>query len=177
MIIRVEPEKCTGCRACEIFCPVEQEGQANPARSRIRVLKDEARDFFLPVVCPPCNDKACMSACPEPGAMAVDAKTGAVAIVDSRCTGCSKCIGACDLGAIWFLRETGRGKLGKAVVVKCNQCGGDPWCVKVCEPRALEYVDAPEGQAVFTTLRASLAEAETGLLERGAIPRRRIGKR
>jgi Fe-S-cluster-containing hydrogenase component 2 len=118
-----------------------------------------------------------MAACPEEGAMVLDPATGAVAIVESLCTACSKCIGACDIGAIRLVRQRGRGKNGKAVAVKCNQCGGQPWCVKVCEPRALEFVEAtPElnGQHVFERLREARAEAEVLLAGRGAQPRRRV---
>ncbi len=177
MFINVIPEKCTGCRACEVFCPLEQEGVVNPLLSRIQVLKDAPHDVFLPIVCPPCEDKACMAACPEPGAMEIDRQTGAVVIVAALCTGCSKCIGACDIGAIGLVRQPGRGKNGKAVAVKCNQCNGETWCVRVCEPGALEWVaETPElnGQTVFERLRAARVGAEVVLAERGAQPRRRV---
>ncbi|MEA1977181.1 MAG: 4Fe-4S dicluster domain-containing protein [Chloroflexota bacterium] len=177
MIINVIPEKCTGCRACEVFCPLEQEGIIDPALSRIQVLKDVPNNIFLPVLCPPCEDKACMTACPEPGAMVIESHTGAVVIVEELCTACSKCIAACDIGAIQFLRQPGRGKNDKAVAIKCNQCGGDPWCVKVCEPGALEYVeesDTFEGQIVFETLRTSLDNAGAVLEARGLRQRRRV---
>lgn len=182
MFINVIPEKCTGCRACEVFCPLEQEGVINPILSRIQVWKDAPHDLFLPLVCPPCADKACMAACPEPGAMVIDSRMGAVVIVEALCTGCSKCIGACDIGAIGLVRplsmsKGGRGKNGKAVAVKCNQCNGETWCVKVCEPGALEYVaETPElnGQMVFERLRAARIQAEAVLAERGAQSRRRV---
>jgi len=177
VIIYADALKCTGCRACEVFCSLEQEGLANPARSGIRVVKDEPRNLFLPLVCPPCDEKACIAACAEPGALRVMPETGAVAIVEALCTGCSKCVSACDIGAIKFLRQTGRGKFGKAVVVKCNQCRGAPWCVKMCEPGALQYIaEAPDlnGQTVFERLRAALKESEKILAERGGQPRRRV---
>ncbi len=177
MIIHVDPARCTGCRACEVFCSLEQEGKANPALSRIQVLKDVPHDFFLPVVCPPCEDKACLTACREPGALVIDPVTGAVVLVDALCSGCSRCVSACDIGAIRLLRLAGRGKKGKAAVIKCNQCGGDPWCVRVCEPGALTYVpETPErtGQQVFERLRAMRAEIEPVLADRGLKPRRRI---
>ena len=177
MIIYVDAPKCTGCRACQVFCPLEQEGLANPALARIQVLKDESHNLFLPLVCPPCAEKACVAACPEPGAMFVAPETGAVVIVEELCTGCSKCISACDISAIRLLRQTGRGKFGKAVAVKCNQCGGAPWCVKVCEPGALQYIaETPDldGQRVFEGLRAALEESERIFAERGSQPRRRV---
>ena len=29
-------------------------------------------------------------------------------------------------------------------VIKCDQCDGDPTCVKYCEPKALDWVDATD---------------------------------
>lgn len=177
MIILVHPEKCTGCSACEVYCPLEQEGVVNPALSRIKVLRDEPHNIFLPIVCPPCDEKKCMSACPEPGAFVVMPETGAVVISEALCTACSKCASACDIGAIRLVRRPGRGKFSKAVAVKCNQCNGAPWCVKVCEPGALEYVqETPEqtGQSVFENLRVALAQLEPILAQRGQPPRRRV---
>lgn len=158
MFINVIPEKCTGCRACEIFCPATHEEALNPALSRIRVLKDEWADLYLPIVCPPCQDRACIAACPEEGALVINERTGAVEVVEENCTGCSRCVRACEIGAIHFLRQKGRGKLGKATVIKCNQCGGEPMCVQVCEAGALEYLDGPGGQPVFERLRRVLQE-------------------
>ncbi len=175
--INVLPEKCTGCRACEVFCPLEQEGVVNPVLSRIQVLKDAPHDVFVPIVCPVCATRACLAACPEPGALTFDAQAGVVAVVESLCTGCSKCISACDIGAIGLVRRPGRGKHGKAVAVKCNQCGGRPWCVRVCAPGALEFVEATpalNGQIVFERLRQARAAAGPVLAARGAQARRKV---
>ena len=177
MIIQVHPERCTGCSACEVYCPLEQEGVVNPALSRIKVLRDEPHNFFLPIVCPPCDEKKCMAACPEPGAFVVVPETGAVVITEELCTACSKCASACDIGAIRLVRRKERGKFGKAVAVKCNQCNGSPWCVKVCEPGALEYIHETQeqtGQMVFEKLRAELSQLEPILALRGQPPRRRV---
>lgn len=158
MFLDVHPEKCTGCRACEVFCSLEHEGLAQPELSRIRILKDELGATFLPIVCPPCAGKPCLQACPEPGAMLVTTE-GTVIIDESLCTGCSKCIRACDLGAVRFHRLRGRGKHGKAVALKCDLCDGDPWCVKVCEPGALTLWEGAEdeGTQVFERLLAALS--------------------
>jgi carbon-monoxide dehydrogenase iron sulfur subunit len=168
MLLDVSPEKCTGCRTCEVFCSIAHEGQAFPELSRIKVWKVETRNIFLPIVCPPCNDKPCMSACPEEGAMRLR-EDGAVIVEESLCTGCCMCIRACSLGAITFHRLEGRGKHGKAVVLKCDLCDGDPWCVRVCEPGAVAIVKASPSasRSVFTRLAELLRLAEADLAERG----------
>jgi len=151
LILHIHPTQCTDCRLCEIFCSLKQEGYVNPNLARIRIARDEARKLLAPIACPPCDEKKCIAACPEPGALTIAPQTGAVVIAESLCTSCSKCIAACDIGAIRFLRQAGRGKNGKAVALKCNQCDGDPACVRVCEPKALQYVS----DHVIATLSAA----------------------
>ncbi|OGN72002.1 MAG: hypothetical protein A2X25_12705 [Chloroflexi bacterium GWB2_49_20] len=163
MLIKVNPELCTGCRACEEFCSINQEGLINPELSRIHVYKDYVNNIFLPILCVPCSEKPCISACPEEQAIILDKNTGAVIIQEEFCTGCSKCIRACEIGAIGFLKQKGRGKKEKAVAVKCNQCNGDPWCVKVCEPQALQYIESNsemDGQVIFDQLCSDLSQLD-----------------
>lgn len=136
MILNVVPEKCTGCLACEVACSLAHEGKIVPYLSRIRIRRSESRSVFLPAVCPPCDEKVCLQVCPEEGAIQLTAE-GAVIIDEALCTGCSKCIRACPLGAVFFHSVPGRGKHGKAVALKCDQCGDDPLCVKVCTMGAL----------------------------------------
>jgi Fe-S-cluster-containing hydrogenase component 2 len=50
---------------------------------------------------------------------------------EEKCTECGECIEACPYEGI-FLQ-------GGAAAMKCDLCEGDPVCVKVCYPMALEY--------------------------------------
>ena len=158
MILEIDPARCTGCRACELFCALAHEGQVNPELSRIRVLEGAGRRIILPLACPPCEQKACLAACPEPGALRVEAN-GAVVIVEALCTACARCARACAIGAIRIQRLAGRGKKGRAVALKCDLCGGNPWCARVCSSGAiLARSESFSGQAVFLRLLAVRGE-------------------
>ena len=40
-VLAINPEKCTGCRLCELVCSVFHDGVSNASRSRIKVMKWE----------------------------------------------------------------------------------------------------------------------------------------
>jgi len=124
----------------------------NPELSRIHILADRNRRTLIPIACIPCEDKPCIPACPEPGAIQLNAQ-GKVEITEGLCTACAKCAHACQIGAIRIHRLPGRGKNGKAVALKCDQCKGDPWCSKVCPTAAIIRVDdLTESQTTFERL-------------------------
>ena len=51
--IKIDVDKCNGCRACEVICSAfhanPKYSSNNPARSRIRMVRDPIRDVYLPV--------------------------------------------------------------------------------------------------------------------------------
>ena len=49
-----------------------------------------------------------------------------------RCTGCRECESACPVGAIFYVADGER-------VIKCDTCGGDPLCARVCPTGALTW--------------------------------------
>ena len=59
-----------------------------------------------------------------------DEATGVVLVDTKVCTGCEACLVACPLNALFMDRE-------KGTVFKCDLCGGDPECVKVCTRDAI----------------------------------------
>lgn len=134
-VLQVDIEKCVGCRTCEVACSLRNAGESNPTRSRIRIVRYERAGKFhnyVPMVCQQCSDPLCMEACPvnsisrnkETGAMIVDAET---------CVGCKVCSMACPIGGVSIDPTTN-------VAFKCDLCGGDPECVKYCEPEAIKFV-------------------------------------
>ena len=51
--IHVDVDKCNGCRACEVICSAlharPKYSSNNPARSRIRVIRQPLDDIYVPV--------------------------------------------------------------------------------------------------------------------------------
>ncbi len=123
-------ENCTGCHLCELACSYAHYKVFNPSLSRITVITRPEVQTSIPVYCMQCRDAACVRACPA-NAIYFDEGSNAYLIDDSRCIGCRECAYACPFGAVGF---DGDGK-----PIKCDLCGGDPECVKVCPHDAIIY--------------------------------------
>lgn len=172
MVLDIDPQKCTGCLACVVFCSLQHEDQVSTQLSRIQILHDENRTVLLPITCIPCDDKPCIPVCPE-GAIAVN-NLGVVIITEALCTGCGRCARACEIGAIRVQRLPGRGKNGRLVSLKCDLCGGDPWCVKACSFDAIRKVDEMQGgQAIYDQLKTARRELTAQLEDAGILQSRR----
>jgi anaerobic carbon-monoxide dehydrogenase iron sulfur subunit len=126
----VNPDKCTGCHRCDLWCSLTKDGVCNPSRARVHVLRREP-DLDTPVACTHCG--VCISACPF-DAISRNVKTGAVVIEEAACKKCGICVMACPIGMITYPPDS-------KVPVKCDLCGGDPECVKHCRDGALTYQD------------------------------------
>ncbi len=132
-IITVNPDKCTGCRLCELACSLKNVGEFNPSRARIQVIGFE-EVFCLPVMCYQCEKPYCAELCPA-GAIVRDETTGLVRVIKEKCTGCKICTLACPFGCISFSSD-------EKIAVKCELCDGNPECVAFCPTRALEFREA-----------------------------------
>jgi len=133
-VLKINYEKCTGCRLCELVCSVKHDGISNPIRSRIKIVKWEAEGLYIPMSCQQCQDAPCMNACPAK-AISMNATLGRIEIDYEICIGCRTCVSVCPFGAMSFNSIDRK-------VIKCDICDGDPQCVRFCEVKALEFVDA-----------------------------------
>lgn len=84
-----------------------------------------------PVLCMHCEEAFCQMSCPtgatfrgEDGTMQVD---------EEICIGCNGCVFACPFGASSIDYETRK-------AFRCNQCKGEPQCVRFCPTGCLDYV-------------------------------------
>jgi len=125
------PEKCLGCRTCELACAFNRAGEFNPQRAAVSVIPYEKAMICVPIMCNQCEDASCARICPV---KAIDRdENGAMIISEKKCIGCKMCISACPLGNM---------ALDSEGVFKCNLCGGDPLCAKLCPSGAIEFKEA-----------------------------------
>lgn len=135
--IVLQPEKCLGCRTCELICSFSRAKEFNPQKSAVSVISYDTAMLCVPIMCTQCEDAACAAICPVK-AIARD-EWGAMKIDEKKCIGCKMCISACPLGNM---------ALDSGKVFKCTLCGGDPQCAKYCPSGAIEYKSASPSSLV-----------------------------
>jgi len=141
-VIAVDADKCTGCRSCEVVCSIFHNDIINTELARIRIVKDwrEPRSpiavNFVTATCRQCASPRCAAVCPT-NAIVADPETHARVVIEEKCIGCRKCIEACPYtpSRIYFRED-------RMVAFKCDLCGGDPMCVKICNAGAVKFQTA-----------------------------------
>ena len=132
-MLYVDPDKCTGCRTCELVCSLKNASVVNPLLSRIRIVADRYEGLRIPMICQQCQDAVCMSVCPT-RALSLDEELGIIRRDEEKCINCRMCVAACPFGAMGFNGV-------EKQVFKCELCDGDPQCVRFCEDDAIRYME------------------------------------
>jgi benzoyl-CoA reductase subunit BamC len=134
--IKVDVDKCTGCRSCELACSAfharPKYSSMNPARSRIRVYVDEIKDVYVPLR----GGSYAQAECAGRNHYTIDGK---------RYSECSFCRAACP-SRDWF-KEPDTG-----LPLACDMCEDtpplpEPMCVQACKFGALTYEERREKTA------------------------------
>ncbi len=142
-VIVVDPNKCLGCRSCELACAVAHSKAGEllavvlaGERPRKRIYVESAKDKAVPLVCRHCEKAPCLIVCPT-GAISRKESEGLVYIDPSLCIGCHSCYLVCPFGMIEFVPELG-------VAIKCDLCESRtmPACVEACPTGALSFEEA-----------------------------------
>ena len=131
--IKVDVDKCTGCRSCELACSafhtVPKYSSMNPARSRIRVIMDELADVYVPVRAGGYTKAECNG-------------RNVYTINGKQYSECSFCPASCPSRD--YFKEPDSG-----LPLKCDMCGNEPplsepMCVQACKFGALVYEEREE---------------------------------
>ncbi|NTU60425.1 MAG: (4Fe-4S)-binding protein [Deltaproteobacteria bacterium] len=125
--IRVDVDKCTGCKTCELACSAVHStpkySAMNPARSRIKVIMDEARDLFVPIRAGEYTQAECNG-------------RNLYVIEGKEYSECTFCPASCPSRDSFKEPDSG-------LPLKCDMCESEdppePMCVKVCQQGALTY--------------------------------------
>ncbi len=100
----VDPEACTGCRACQVAC--KAENNTPPAISYMVVIEEVhgtfpyTRRLYTPKPCFHCEQPSCVLACPV--SATYQTPDGTVAMDYMKCIGCRYCMTACPYGSRYF---------------------------------------------------------------------------
>ena len=131
--IKVDADKCNGCRACEVICSAfhatPKYSSNNPARSRIRVIRHPLKDIYIPVYAGEYTPAEC-------------AGRDKYVIDGKEYEECAFCRASCPSRDI--LKE-----LDSALPLKYDMYNSDPdleepLCVKWCLADALTYEEREE---------------------------------
>jgi len=131
--IRVDVDKCNGCRACEVICSAfhatPRYSSSNSARSRVRVIHDPLRDIYVPVYA---GDYV-PAECAGRDRYTIDGK---------EYDECAFCRASCPSRDLFKEPDSG-------LPLKCDMCESDPalpepMCVKWCVAGALVYEEREE---------------------------------
>lgn len=134
-VLVVDLNLCSGCRSCELRCAFKHHQQCHPSNSRMRVVRMDHVGVSVPLFCLNCEEGFCQEICPTQ-AIQRNEKTEALVLQEEKCVRCRACTMVCPFSGLQVLPDRR--------VVKCDLCGGDPYCVKYCETGALKYVDVED---------------------------------
>ena len=131
--IKIDLDKCNGCRACEVICSAfhasPRYSSNNPARSRIRVIRDPIKDVYVPVYAGEYAKAECISRDKY--------------VIDGKEYGeCSFCRASCPSRDAFKEPDSG-------IPLKCDMCEDNPpqekpLCVQWCINDALIYEEREE---------------------------------
>ena len=162
----IRPERCMGCRSCEIACAVSHSkgknlflalGEEPSPKKRIYVEYMPALGASVPITCRHCEDAPCVSVCPTK-ALSRDMETGTVSHSVERCVDCWTCSMVCTrfsslyhlilISGCWTSSMSyNRGIIDRRIegetVIRCDLCEDRelPACVEACPTQALLFLD------------------------------------
>ncbi len=131
--IKIDADKCNGCRACEIRCSgfhaTPKYSSINPARSRIQIIRHPLKDIWVPVLAGEYTPAECAGR----DKYTMDGK---------EYDECAFCRASCPSREMFKEPDSG-------LPLKCDMCESDPtlekpMCVQACLNDVLIYEEREE---------------------------------
>ncbi len=101
-MLEIDISKCTGCRRCEVACSFYHSGKIGRRISRIKVVSVYHQGIDGAVACRQCKERFCMP-CPE-NALKIG-EMGQIVVSPTICTLCGSCEQRCPIGAIEIFND------------------------------------------------------------------------
>ena len=154
----VHPERCIGCKQCEVACAVAHSQSRSPFLSvfesppptpRIHAEPGLNPNTSFPNKCRHCNPAPCMGVCPTGAITRAQDYPDIVQINASKCIACGMCAMVCPFDVLTYRASTTAPEK-PIVAIKCDHCierqreGLIPACVEVCKVGALEFGELNE---------------------------------
>ena len=163
----IRPERCLGCRSCEIACAIAHSesknlfsaiGEKPFPKKRINLEHIPGLGVSLPITCRHCNDAPCVSVCPTK-ALYQDETNGTVGYNPESCVDCWICSMVCPrfvslykmilvMGCWTSSMNHNREIISRQAEagIKCDLCESRdlPACVEACPTHALIFSEVNE---------------------------------
>ncbi len=174
----VNPERCIGCKQCQMACAVEHSETKNlyqalteerKPRPRVLVAPGLYLDTSFPNKCRHCDPAPCLTVCPT-GAISRDVDMDIVLVDGDKCISCAMCAMVCPFDVITFYPSY-KARFDRAVAIKCDHCierqreGGVPACVEACKVGALLFGDVNDLVKAARTRLAQNVSVAVGKIE------------
>ncbi len=154
----IHPERCIGCKQCELACAVEHSRSKNLfwavfetplPKARIHTEAGLTMNTSFPNKCRHCDPAPCQLVCPT-GAIHRPADLPDTVLIEARkCIACAMCALVCPFDVITYHASAAAPEKAQ-VAIKCDQCierqrqGLIPACVEACKVGALEFGELNE---------------------------------
>ncbi len=154
----IHPERCIGCKQCEVACTVAHSQTKNlflsvfetPApKPRIHAEPGLKLNTSFPNKCRHCNPAPCQFVCPTAAIHRPADFPDIVYIEMSKCITCGMCAMVCPFDVITYHASAAAPEKAQ-VAIKCDHCikrqrdGLGPACVEACKVGALEFGEVNE---------------------------------
>jgi benzoyl-CoA reductase subunit BamC len=131
-VIKIDIDKCNGCRACEAICSAVHSSPiysgTNPEKSRIRVTFEPVNNLYMPVLASGYTPAEC-------------AGRYTYRLKEKKYPECAFCSASCPSRDLFVDPDSG-------LPLKCDMCEeaelAEPACVTVCMNDALTYEEMEE---------------------------------